>query len=266
MSATTTATDATGDLSARPAVPLQRLIRVETRKMVDTRAGMWLFIAIAVVTAAAATLFFFFAAPEELTLAGFAGVTLVPQGFLLPVLGILLITSEWGQRTALVTFTLEPSRGRVIVAKTVAALFVGLLAVAVLFVVAALGNWLGTVVQDGDGSTSFGVRGVTYVLVLQVSAILQGLAFGMVLMNSAAAIVAYFVLPFAFNIVFQLVASLRDVAPWIDLGTAQEQLFFFDQSLTGKEWAHVATTAAIWILLPFVLGAVRLFRSEIKSA
>ena len=43
------------------------------------------------------------------------------MGILLPVLGILLVTSEWSQRTAMVTFTLEPSRSRVIAAKFVVA-------------------------------------------------------------------------------------------------------------------------------------------------
>ena len=37
-----------------------------------------------------------------------------PMGILLPVLGVLSITSEWSQRTAMVTFTLEPSRMRVV--------------------------------------------------------------------------------------------------------------------------------------------------------
>ncbi len=36
---------------------------------------------------------------------------------LLPVLGIMLVTSEWGQRTAMVTFALEPRRRRVVWAK-----------------------------------------------------------------------------------------------------------------------------------------------------
>jgi ABC-2 type transport system permease protein len=266
MTATaTTSTDSTA-LHGRPGVPLQRLIRVETRKMVDTRSGMWLFIAIGLLTAAAGVLYLFFAPAAELTYRGFAAVMLTPQGFLLPVLGILLITSEWGQRTGLVTFTLEPSRGRVIVAKTAAAVLVGLFAIVVLLAVAAVGNWLGTVLQDGAGGWEVGGRELTFITVLQLSAILQGLAFGMVLKNSAAAIVAYFVLPIAFSIVFQLVEALRDIAPWIDLATAQEPLFRFGESLSGEQWAHVGVTALIWIALPFAVGVVRLLRSEIKSA
>jgi ABC-2 type transport system permease protein len=269
MTTTTTHTTADPGESAALAgshVPMARLTRVELRKMVDTRAGLWLFIAMAVLTAAAVVLFLFFAEAEELTYANFVGITLTPQGFLLPILGILLITSEWSQRTGLVTFTLEPSRGRVIWAKTIAALAVGIAVVVLGLALAAVGNALGAAIQDGDGSWSFGLTGVNHVLVLQVSAILQGLAFGMVLLNSAAAIVTYFVIPIAFSIVFSLVAALEDAAPWIDLGTAQTPLFELDIPLDGTEWAQVAVTAMIWIGLPFVAGAIRLLRSELKSA
>jgi ABC-type transport system involved in multi-copper enzyme maturation permease subunit len=248
-------------------VPMSRLVRTELRKMVDTRAGMWLFVAMGLLTAAAVTLFFFFADPIDLRFADFLGVTLTPQGFLLPVLGILLITSEWSQRTGLVTFTLEPSRSRVIVAKLAAANLIGLAVVVFGLAVATVSNALGSALQDGDGAWTFGLVGLVSILVLQLSAIVQGLAFGMVLLNSAAAIVLYFVLPIAFNIVFAIVGDpLADVAPWIDLGTAQTPLFELDEGLTGEEWAQVGVTAMLWIGLPLVAGWIRLLRSELKSA
>jgi ABC-type transport system involved in multi-copper enzyme maturation permease subunit len=234
--------------------------------MVDTRAGLWLFVAMGLLTAAAVVLALVFAKPDELTFANLLGITLMPQGFLLPVLGILLITSEWSQRTGLVTFTLEPSRMKVVVAKTLAALLVGVLAVALGMVIAAAGNVVGAAVADGDGSWSFGLAGFENVSVLQVSAIVQGLAFGMLFMNSAAAVVTYFVLPIAFNIVFSIVSGLQDVAPWIDLGTAQSPLFELDNAVGGEEWAQVAVTSVIWIVMPLAIGVVRLLRAELKSA
>ncbi|HKA67589.1 MAG TPA: ABC transporter permease [Actinomycetes bacterium] len=249
------------------AVPLARLTRVELRKMTDTRAGLWLFIAIGVLTAAAIVLFAFFAPPEDLTYPNFAGVALTPQGFLLPILGILLITSEWGQRTGLVTFALEPNRGRVVRAKVIAAVLVALAAVALLLVVAAVGNLAGAQFQDGPGDWQlYRGRGLSYTLILQLSGIIQGLAFGMLLMNSAAAIVSYFAVPIGFSITFNMVSALQDVAPWLDLGTAQQPLFEFDQALSGRQWAQLAVTTAIWIGLPLALGYRRLERAEIKSA
>ena len=70
----------------------RRLIKVEMRKMVDTRAGLWLLITIGVITAVFMVIFFFALQDDERTFANYMGVTATPQGFLLPVLGILLVT------------------------------------------------------------------------------------------------------------------------------------------------------------------------------
>ncbi|HYO33254.1 MAG TPA: ABC transporter permease [Nocardioidaceae bacterium] len=245
-------------------VPLSRHVRVELRKLTDTRAGMWLLIAIALLTVAAVTLFLVFGPRRELTYNNFVGITLTPQGFLLPVLGILAVTSEWSQRTGLVTFTLEPVRSRIVVSKLIAVTILALTAVALLLLVAALGNVLGASWQDGDGSWSFGVEGLRDVTLLQLMGIIQGVAFGMILLNSAAAIVLAFVIPIGFSIVFTLVSSLRDIAPWIDLATAQTPLF--DHTMRGDDWLKLAVASLLWIAVPLVAGIVRVLRSEVKSA
>ena len=188
------------------------------------------------------------------------GATATPQGFVLPVLGILLVTSEWGQRTALTTFALEPSRPRVIGAKIVAALLIGLAAIVVAVALAALATVVGG--QD-DAWANIGVDDFAKFGLLQISGILQGLAFGLLLLNSAAAIVLYFVLPIAFNIIVTLWTRMQDVAPWIDLGTSQQPLFS-GVNLSGEEWAQLATSSAIWILLPLAVGLWRVMRAEVK--
>ena len=158
--------------------------------------------------------------PKDLTYWNYAGSTLTPQGILLPVLGILAITTEWSQRTGLVTFTLEPNRGRIAVAKLVAVVLVGLLAVVVALGVAALGNVAGMVLMDGAGTWNIGAANVRDFFVLQLIGVVQGFAFGMLLMNTAAAIVLYYVLPIAWNALFSLVGALDGLAPWLDFNTA----------------------------------------------
>ncbi|HET7194736.1 MAG TPA: ABC transporter permease [Nocardioides sp.] len=257
---TTATTTPTLDLSGTSAVPFGRLIGVELRKMADTRAGTWLLLAIGLITAAIVTIFFFAAPDEQRTFLNFMGATATPQGFVLPVLGILLVTSEWGQRTTLTTFVLEPSRPKVIAAKVVAALILGLVAIVLAVGVAALatvlagepGAWDNI---GGDDFVKFGI--------LQVSGVLQGLAFGLIFLNSAAAIVTYFVLPIAFSVVANLWSALQDIAPWVDLNTSQQPLFS-GVDVTGEQWAQLATASAIWILLPFVAGLVRVMRAELK--
>jgi len=45
------------------------------------------------------------------------------------MIAILAVTSEWSQRSGLTTFTLVPSRGRVIGAKAIATIIVGIVSV-----------------------------------------------------------------------------------------------------------------------------------------
>ncbi len=248
------------DISRTSAVPVGRLVKVEMRKMVDTRAGLWLLIAIALITALITVVFFFAAPDDERTFGNYIGIMATPQGFLLPVLGILLVTQEWSQRTGMVTFTLEPNRWKVILAKVAAALVFGLVAVGLAILLAALGA---SVSGAPDAWENFGVDDVGKFALLQVSGVLQGLAFGLIFLNSAAAIVTFFVLPIAFSILSSLWGALRDVQPWIDLGTSQVPLFE-GSNLTGEQWAQIATGTLLWVVLPFLLGFWRVLRAELK--
>ncbi len=262
----TTVDDHTGgdhavvDLPPEPRIPLVRLIRVELRKLGDTRAGRWLLVAIGLITLAVITIFLFAADESERTYLNFVGVTATPQGFLLPVLGILLVTSEWSQRTALVSFTLVPARGRVLAAKVVAASLAGAAAILLALGVAALATLLA---GTDDAWAGIGADDIGMFTLLQLSGVLQGLAFGLLFLSSAAAIVTYFVLPIGFNVLTSLWSALKDVQPWIDLGTSQAPLFG-GEPLTAEQWAQLGTGTLLWVVLPFVLGLVRVLRAEVK--
>jgi hypothetical protein len=64
------------------------------------------------------------------------------------------------------------------------------------------------------------------------------------------------------TIVVSIVDALEDVARWIDTGQALPPLM--DGSLSGTQWARVATSVALWVLVPLALGLWRLPRSEVK--
>ena len=94
----------------RPSLP--RLTGVELRKLADTRAGCWLLIAIGLLAAAIVAVQLVFAGRRRADLPRLLHpVDCCRSALLLPVLGILSITSEWSQRTALTTFALVPRRG-----------------------------------------------------------------------------------------------------------------------------------------------------------
>jgi ABC-type multidrug transport system ATPase subunit len=103
--------------AAGDGIPFARLARAELRKLTDTRVSRLLLAAIALATPIVIVVMLFVAAPQNLTDNKLVDYTQTPQKLLLPPLGILVITSEWSQRTGLVAFTLVPRRGRVLLAK-----------------------------------------------------------------------------------------------------------------------------------------------------
>jgi len=248
------------DLSGTTRISLGTLVRVELRKLVDTRASRWLLVAIFALTALLLVIFALNANESDRTFRTFIQLTGTPQGFLLPVLGILLVTSEWSQRAALTTFTLVPVRGRVLLAKVLAALLAGVIAYAVAVGLAAVF----TVIGGGPGAWSgIGLDDYAKYGLTQVSGVMQGLAFGLLFLNTAAAIVTFFVLPTVFSIVASLWSPLGKAASWVDLNTAQGPLLNGDH-MSGKEWWQLASALAIWVALPFVVGLVRVLRAEVK--
>ena len=127
--------------------------------------------------------------PEDQTFASLFGDTIGVASVLLPIVGLLLVTSEWSQRTALTTFTLVPERGRVVAAKLLAGCALALVAVAICVAFAAVGNLI------IGGSWEFELSHLAEGALYELFGMLGALALGLLLMHSALAIVTYFVLP-----------------------------------------------------------------------
>lgn len=246
-------------------VPFARLTLVEWRKQLDTRSGRWLLITIALVVAAVLAIMAFIGDGATTFEALFFG-TSTPMSILLPVVGILAATSEWSQRTGLITFTLEPRRTRVGLAKLTSAVGSGVVFFAVAVALAAVFHLAVVAFAGAEFAWDIPAGALWGGVLLTAIWMAQGIAFGSLVQNSAGAIVAFFVVPVAFGIVGTLVSGMRDAMPWIDISTATEPVMYDAAALTGEQWAQVGTATAIWVLLPLVLGLVRVARSEIKSA
>lgn len=242
-------------------VPFSRLVRVELRKQVDTRAGAWLLVTVVLINAGFIALTFFAAEPgaltwRELTLASSWG-----QMLLLPLIGILAATSEWSQRTALTTFTLEPRRIRVNAAKLASALVLGLTVMVLALVSGAVFNVVGSLWRDGDGSWAMEwpvLGGMALALLLLVT---QGVAFGLALLSTPTATVAYLALPTLWSILGLTVAALRDPARWLDINSTVLPLM--EGQMSGTQWAQLGTSVAVWVLLPLALGLWRTARRDV---
>ena len=117
-----------------------RLATVELRKMADTRAGFWLLLTIGLLSAGISAIVVIWGEAGDQNLAGMFGDAIEITSLLLPILGILSVTSEWSQRTGLATFSLVPERERVIAAKIVGAVALTVIAVAACLLAAVVGN------------------------------------------------------------------------------------------------------------------------------
>ncbi len=234
-----------------------RLTRVELRKMVDTRSGFWLQLAVAAITLITVVVATLVHHGHQATLVRVFHASLVPGGFLLPVLGILLVCGEWTQRTTLATFTLVPDRGRVLSAKLAASIGFAIVAFVVctlfsLVFAEALGHAIG-----GEGGLPLVVlgQGVVYL----AASMLIGVAFGAAILVSAPGIVAYLLLPTVWNALASNINALSTLDHWLDIGTTLEPLG--DHALSATEWAHAGTTLALWMALPLAIGWYR-FRTR----
>jgi hypothetical protein len=240
---------------------MARLTYVELRKLADTRSGLWLLIVIGLAAAGTAAIMLLASPDEEQTFAGLFAFGLVPASVLLPVLGILSMTSEWSQRTALTTFTLTPARGRVIAAKLIAAVLIAIATTAAAAALSAAGNLI-AIGTGGDGSWHIEASLIGQLLVNQVAFVLMGSAFGALLMNPPLAIVLYFAVPTAWTVLGEMVKWLHTAAGWLDINMTSVPLS--EPDMTGGEWARFGVAAAVWVLLPLVLGTVRVLRREVS--
>lgn len=241
-------------------IPFGRLVHTELRKLTDTRAGRWLLATLLAATPIVAVVMVFTMAAKDLNYAKFVDFTSTPEKLLLPILGILTMTSEWSQRTGLVTFVLEPKRGRVLRAKVVAALALGVGMSILMLAVSAGGNLLGEAVRGGHGSWSFAFPVSGEVTLVLLSWLLLGLALGMALLVTAAAILVAFVVPNMFSAFFG--SGSKSTTAWFDLNQAQSPLYSHD--ITGKGWIQLLAASALWIGVPMVLGVMRVRRAEVK--
>lgn len=176
---------------------------------------------------------------------------------LLPIIGVMAATAEWSQRTGLVTFVLEPRRGRVVLAKALAALSLAVLVLVAAVVASALANVAG---GTGEWDVTAAIAGGT-VLALLVY-VLQGVAFGLLFLNTPVAIVSVLVLPTVWSIATTAVSSLEEVGRWLNLDTVMAPLF--EGEMAGQDWARLATSAAVWVLLPLAVGTYRVLHREVK--
>ena len=238
---------------------LVRLTALELRKMVDTRAGLWLQLSVLALTMGLLFARLFVGADVDHRLVNFLGLVVQPAAVLLPVVGILLISSEWSQRTSLITFTLVPHRGRVLAAKLVAAVVLSMAAILLSLAVSVVGTVLAAPGVDDTWSLPPELLG--QVALYLATSMITGVAYGGALLSSAPAIALYFVLPTAWMFL-GFIPALETAARWLD--QSRTLLPMVEHVLSATEWARVGTSLTLWMVLPLLIGLWRMMRSEVR--
>jgi ABC-2 type transport system permease protein len=247
-------------------IPMTRLVGIETTKMFDTRSGFWLLTSVGILAVLATGATLLFAPREELTYDSFAAAIGVPMTVVLPMIAVLAVTSEWTQRTGLTTFTLVPHRGRVITAKLISTLLVGVVSIATAFAVGALGNLAGSAIAGVDTVWDISLGHALLILLADGLGMLMGFTLGVLILNSPGAIVGYFVyalvLPAALGTLAAFQDWFADLQGWVDFQFSSTRLY--DGGLTGSDWAHLGTSGLLWLVAPLAIGLWMLLRSEVK--
>jgi ABC-type transport system involved in multi-copper enzyme maturation permease subunit len=239
------------------------LLRTELRKSVDTRSGRVLLLGI-LALALIGLVWRLTHLPDGPV--GFGDTAMMAIGgvqLLLPVIGIMAMTSEWTQRTALSTFTLSPRRTRVQLAKFLSAILLGVAVLTAVLLLAAGTTVLGGAIQ-GSGTTFStpedgfwgGLAGVYLTNALNV---VMGAAFGAVLAQTAVAIVVYFIAPTAWAL--GAPALLKSRADWLDVFGAFDRIA--NRNFDGK-LPESLTAVAVWIVIPTIVGLWLSSRREVK--
>lgn len=242
-----------------PTLPFGRLLRVEAEKGLDTRAARWLLGLTALLMIATVAVPLAFPAEFEQSPTGYTAATSIGMLLLLPIVGILLVTSEWTRGTILVTFTQEPRRLRVLSAKGAAAVALGVCGGLLGFGVTMAGvlvadAGLGREVSWTVGSAFGGMMAAS------VLNMLMAVGWAAVLQSSATAIVLFYVVPgiwTAFSI-----GVLADVGRYLDSTQAFNWILEGD---TAGNWVPILVSMSLWIVVPLIAGAWRVATRDVRS-
>jgi ABC-type transport system involved in multi-copper enzyme maturation permease subunit len=234
------------------------LLKVELRKLVDTRSGKAI-LGIGVAIPLAALVWMLFQGSDLIVSWRSYSQFRPVLGLTIPLIGLFAMTAEWTQRTALTTFTLSPRRGRVLAMKFAAAfgLSMAVLAVVVGMTVGAVA--LGGLITGQTPSYEFigsDLRGLVIMTSLQV---IMAAGFGALAAQTAAAVGAFLIAPTLWSVAGPLLFGAN--AQWVDVFSAYDQL---SSGAPLTNLPQTLTAIAVWVVLPTTIGVVRSLRREVK--
>jgi ABC-2 type transport system permease protein len=189
-------------------------------------------------------------------------VLTLPLSLIIPVLTVWITAGEWSDRSIQTTLLQRPGRLGVLASKSLAALVVFAVLVAVSIGLAAASTWIGGELI-GEGADLSSIDGVmTTQLAMLTATFLFSLAMGVVLQSTVLGLVAAIGVPFVVGTAGTLATAfgsetLADVIRAVDLSSAAVAL------ADGSAGAFELLPLLLLVALPVVLGAQRWRHREI---
>lgn len=235
---------------ARPISPLTRL-RIELRKLVDTRSSSGVLVATAALTVLMLVVAVATSEGKPLLTDLVSGAGIIPLATLFPVLGVLSTCGEWRHGTAMTTYALDPRRTQVLLAKVVAVLVA---AVGLTLLLIAAGTLVAVVAGSPLPAGPAYARLVRDTVVALLALTLMGVGLGSAVLNTPLAIVVLLVVPQLVPQLLSLTEASAKLVPWVDVNALV-------YGILGGAWPTrlwpAVTTLALWIVVPLVVGAWR---------
>ena len=125
---------------------------------------------------------------------------------------------------------------------------------------------IGSTIAGVDTVWDISMNQALSIVFANVLQLLIGFMLAVLIRNSAGAIVAYFIYNFVLSTLTMLLATSQqwfaDLQPWVNFNYSQGALF--DGNLTGEQWANLAVSGVVWLVIPLAVGLVLIRRSEVK--
>lgn len=243
-------------------VPFTRLVTVEMRKLADTRTALVLLtlLVLSAIGAMIVNARYFTQGVQDVQDVATSSAPML--GLLLPVLGIVSVTSEWSKRTTLTTFALEPRRWRVLVAKAVSGTVVAVATSSLMIAVAYPTTAVVAAVRGTEAHFALDPVALAGWTATNVLFTLCGIALGSMLLNAAASIVVYFVASIAWGFIGLTGDLGSTLAGWLDLNVTAVPLA--DGEMSADATGPLLASIGLWVAAPFLLGVLRVSRMELR--
>lgn len=239
-------------------VPFHKLVAIELRKTVNSRGAFWFAITIltAMIALMIGTVFGGEQIDQTVTTYYTNGAQLIDV--LLPVVALLLVSSEWTHRSAMTTLTQQPRRVELLLTKLSASVILGLVASAACIAAAfAIGL---VAANDSAGAMSFNWEIVGQTSLMVLLSVARGFAFGAAFLRSSPAIVGLMLFP-AIVLILGTFGAIQSVIQWVDLGAASAPVT--EQVMNATEWKFFLVSSISWAVVPLAIGWWRVMRSEV---